>query len=133
MNKRRVVIDFNRKFGNNKLSLTFMTIHEAKDLISEIRSINPSIISLPKFNYSVRNSFLKRHRFGKVGKHLHRVYYGFKFEIGDRNYLGKLRNLLIKLDFEVKTIRQIRVDIKDLVGNRSFLEAFSTDHIVVKV
>ena len=130
MNKRRIIIQFNKNLCNNKLSLTFVTMHEAEELISGIRSINPNTISFPKFNYSIRNSLLKRHRFGKVGKNLYRVYYWFKFEVGDRNYLGKFRDLLIKLNFETKTIFQRNVDIKDLVGNRSFLREFSTDHIV---
>ena len=127
MNKRRIIIQFNRKLCDNKLSLTFVTIHEAEELISGIRSINPNTISFPKFNYSVRNSFLKRHKFGKIGKNLYRVYYGFKFEVGDRNYLGKFRDLLIKLNFEVKTISQRNVDVMDLIGSRSFLREFSTE------
>lgn len=126
-NKRTVIISYN---GVYELYLRFFTIFEAEELIKYLKSINPNIIET-KFHRLIKKSLLKKHRFGEFGRTFPTICYKFKFANGEHfldllntENIGKLRNILIKLNYNVETIGGLKIDLMDITGNDTFLKTF---------
>lgn len=128
-NKRTVIISYN---GEYELCLRFFTIFEAEELIKYLKSINPNIIET-KFHRLIKKSLLKKHRFGEFSRTLPTICYKFKFGKGEHSLdllntenIGKLRNILIKLNYNVETMGGLKIDLMDITGNYMFLKTFYT-------
>lgn len=130
-NKRTVIISYS---GVYELCLRFFTIFEAEELIKYLKSINPNIIEI-KFHRLIKKSLLKKHRFGEFGRRTFpNICYKFKFVNEGQHFLdllnteniGKLINILIKLNYNVETMGGLKIDLMDITGNDTFLKTFYT-------
>ena len=125
-NRRTVVISYN----GYELRLRFFTIFEAEELIKYLKSINLNIIE-PKAHRLIKKSLLKKHRFGKIGRTFRIICYKFKFGnekhfLENTENIGKLRNILIKLNYDVETMGGLKIDLTDITENSIFLKTFYT-------
>lgn len=121
---RKLVVINIEKYKYKCLSLYFRTIHESKELIDKLSEIPNTKIIFPKRNFTVKNTFLKRHRpglFNNTKKVL--VYFGFYYGI-DENILT-LRDIMINYDYEVSNINGNCINMLDISGIKLFTEIFS--------
>lgn len=128
-NKRTVIISYN---GAPELYLFFFSIFEAEELIKYLKSINPNIIDSKSQQLIIKKSLLKKHRFGEIGRTLF-PFLCYKFKLGKEKYylkntenIEKLRNILIKLNYNVETMGGAKIDLMDITGNGTFLKTFYT-------
>lgn len=121
---RKLVVINKDKYKYKCLSLYFKTIHESKELIDKLSKIPDTKIIFPKRNFTVKNTFLKRHRpglFDNTKKVL--VYFGFYYGI-DENILT-LRDILISSDYKVNNIEGNCINMLDISEIKLFTEIFS--------